>query len=140
MAIIYNELITIFPMNIRYDVTKASGMDKKDGVISFYLTGGLPPYVISINGSINNGNIIGNLSAGDYDIKVIDSTNEVISATISIDYELLPTYCSRFIIGRNISGAANCDEMCSGSTTNWLVYARGNSFKLGDRLYRVPNG
>lgn len=39
MAIAYNELITIFPMNIRYDVTKASGVDKKDGVISLYVTG-----------------------------------------------------------------------------------------------------
>ena len=62
MGIIYNELITIFPMNIRYDITKASGVDKKDGVISLYATGGLPPYVISINGTINNGNIIGNMN------------------------------------------------------------------------------
>lgn len=127
-------------MNIRYDITKASGVDKKDGVISLYVTGGLPPYIISINGIINNGNIISNLSAGDYDVKVVDKTNESVGVTLSVGYEVSPTYCSRFIIGRNISGAANCDEMCSGSTTNWLVYARGNSFNLGDRLYRVPNG
>ena len=127
-------------MNIRYDITKASGVDKKDGVISLYATGGLPPYVISINGTINNGNIIGNLSAGDYDIKVIDKTNDSVGVTLSVGYETSPTYCSRFIISRNQSGTANCDEMCTGYTTNWLVYAKGNSFKLGDRLYRVPNG
>lgn len=136
----YNELITIFPLSIRYDVSKASGVDKKDGVISLYVTGGLPPYVISVNGNANNSNIISNLSSGDYDIKIIDNTNDSIETSISVGYETSPTYCSRFIIGRNISGAANCNEMCTGSTTNWLVYARGNSFKLGDRLYRVPNG
>jgi uncharacterized protein (TIGR02145 family) len=140
MGIKCNELITIFAFNIRYDVTKASGVDKKDGSISLYITGGLPPYLISVNGNVNKGNPIINLSAGDYDIKVTDSANEVVSTTISVGYETLPTYCSRFIIARNISGTANCDEMCTGNTTNWLVYARGNSFKLGDRLYRVPGG
>ncbi len=140
MAIIYNELITIFPMNIRYDVTKASGVDKKDGNISLYVTGGLPPYVISLNGNVNNGNEIVNLSAGDYDVRVTDNTNEAVAVTISVGYEALPTYCSRFIISRNASGTSDCNEMCTGNTTNFLVYARGDSFKLGDRLYKIPNG
>jgi uncharacterized protein (TIGR02145 family) len=137
---IYDELVTIFPLDIRYNVTKASGVEKKDGNISLYITGGIPPYIISVNGVVNNWNIINNLSPDDYDINVSDSKNSVKDITISVGYEGEPTFCSRFIIGRNISGANNCDEMCTGSTTNWLVYARGNSFKLGDRLYRVPNG
>lgn len=140
MGIAYNELITIFPMNIRYDVTKASGVDKKDGIISLYITGGLPPYVISINGNANNSNIIPNLSPGDYDIKITDNVEDFIETSISVGYEASPTFCTRFIISRNISGTSNCNDMCTGSTTNWLVYARGNSFKLGDRLYKVPNG
>jgi len=137
---IYNEFVTIFNLDIRYNVTKASGKEKKDGGISLYITGGVPPYVISVNGVVNNWNIINNLSPDDYDISVVDSTNVVKDITIPVGYEIEPTFCSRFIIGRNISGANNCNEMCTGSTTNWLVYARGDSFKLGDRLYRVPNG
>jgi uncharacterized protein (TIGR02145 family) len=140
MAIAYTELITIFPFSVRYNVTKTSGVDKKDGSISLYISGGLPPYVIYVNGNVNNGNIIGNLSSGNYDIKITDNANESFEITIPVGYETSPTYCTRFVIGRNISGTANCDEMCTGSTTNWLVYARGNSFKLGDRLYKVPNG
>ena len=137
---VYNELVTIFPLDIRYNVKNSSGEEKKDGVISLYITGGIPPYVISVDGVVNNSNIINNLSPDDYGIRVVDSTNAFKDITISVGYETNPTFCTRFIIGRNISGTNNCNEMCTGSTTNWLIYARGNSFKLGDKLYKVPNG
>ena len=142
MAIKCNELITIFAFNIRYDVTKASGVDKKDGSISLYITGGLPPYLISVNGNVNKGNPIINLSAGDYDIKVTDSANEVVSNTISVGYETLPTYCSRFIVEQSllINPATNCDIMCTGETQPLIVYARGSEIKKDIRLYRIPNG
>jgi len=137
---IYDELVTIFPLDIRYNVTKASGEGKKDGVISIYITGGIPPYVISVDGVVNNSNIINNLSPDEYDIRVLDTTNSIKNITISVGYEIEPTFCTRFIIGRNISGASNCEGMCTGSTVNSLIYARGSSFKLGDKLYKIPNG
>ena len=93
---IYNEFVTIFPLDIRYSVTKSSGEEKKDGVISLYITGGIPPYVISVDGVVNNSNTINNLSPDDYGIRVVDSTNAAKDITITVGYETEPTFCTRF--------------------------------------------
>jgi len=136
----YNELNTIFTLDIGYTVTKTSGIDKKDGKILLRITGGVPPYKIIIDGVENNSNNIINLSSKNYNVKVVDSKNTTKETTIFVGYEVNPTYCTRFIIGRNISGTINCNDICTGTTTSGIIYVRGSSFKLGDKLYKTPNG
>jgi uncharacterized protein (TIGR02145 family) len=135
------EITTIYPLNASvFNVRKASGINKKDGVIFLNITGGLPPYKIFIDDSLIVKDPIRNLQPKEYNIKVVDTANEVVNLIVEVGYETSPTYCSMFVIGRNISGAANCDEICLDSPVNSVIYARGDSFKLGDRLYKIPNG
>jgi uncharacterized protein (TIGR02145 family) len=137
------QIITIYPLKVTLNrVKKASGVNKKDGVIYLNTTGGLPPYKIFIDNSLVVRDPIFNLQPKEYNIKVVDTANEVANLTVEVGYETSPTYCSRFIVEQSLLGnpATNCDIMCTGTTQPLIVYARGSEIKKDIILYRIPNG
>jgi hypothetical protein len=80
----FTEHITIFDLIVRNKITNVSGVNKKDGKIELFITGGVAPYVIILDGNRNNGSIMYNLAPKGYVIKVIDSVDTEVEFNVLV--------------------------------------------------------
>ena len=92
---IYRDTIEITScfMNVITSTSDESAVNAEDGSISIHVDGGIPPYVFSVDGGIiyQSDTLFSSLSAGNYDVVVLDSSGCAFTQSVFVDLNVATT-------------------------------------------------
>lgn len=88
------DVVTLTPMNVNCNTVNASAIDSQDGSAQLFINGGTPPYTITWSNG-QQGNVLNNLSPGDYTATVTDYYNDnqiVTTCTVGFNSQYLDKF------------------------------------------------